>query len=166
MQEARSGVLWYARGLETAACPAKLKDSGGRTPSNAMTTSMSSWRSTIAQSAAGTTAGRPVRLVRLRVHPAERRHLRLAPIAPVSGGPPPEQPRTLPEGWVRAEIRGFNDAFRLCPPEARARMTEEERRVWGLEAAVPPNSRFRGMTREQIEALTPEEKAVLNIAAF
>ena len=45
-------------------------------------------------------------------------------------------------------------------------MTEEERYVWGLEAAVPPNSQFHGMTPEQIEALTPEEKAVLNIAAF
>ena len=45
-------------------------------------------------------------------------------------------------------------------------MTEEERRIWGLEAAVPPNTHFRGMTPEQIEALTPEEKAVLNIAAF
>ena len=46
-----SGVLWHARGLEIAACPAKLKDSGGRTPSNAMAASMSSWRWTVSQSA-------------------------------------------------------------------------------------------------------------------
>ena len=45
-------------------------------------------------------------------------------------------------------------------------MTEARRRIWGLEAAVPPNTHFRGMTPEQIEVLTPEEKAVLNIAAF
>ena len=45
-------------------------------------------------------------------------------------------------------------------------MTEEERRIRGLEAAVPPNTHFRGMTPEQIDDLTPEEKAVLNIAAF
>ena len=45
-------------------------------------------------------------------------------------------------------------------------MTEEERRIRGLEAAVRPNTLFRGMMPEQIEALTPEEKAVLNIAAF
>ena len=68
--------------------------------------------------------------------------------------------------FQRWRVRGFNDAYRLCPPEARARMTDEERQVWGLEAAVPPNTHFRGMTPEQIEALTPEEKAVLNIAAF
>ena len=42
--ETGSGVFWHARDLETAACPAKLKDSGGRTPSNAMEASMSSWR--------------------------------------------------------------------------------------------------------------------------
>ena len=45
-------------------------------------------------------------------------------------------------------------------------MTQEEQRVWGLEAAVPPNTHFRDMSAEQIAALTPEEKAVLNIAAF
>ena len=48
MQEARSGVLWYARGLETAACPAKLKDSGGRTPSNAQSASAMAWRRKVA----------------------------------------------------------------------------------------------------------------------
>ena len=37
-------MFWYAKPLEIAACPAKLKDSGGRTPSNAMAASMSSWR--------------------------------------------------------------------------------------------------------------------------
>ena len=39
-----SAVFWHARGLEIAACPAKLADSGCRTPSNAMVASMSSWR--------------------------------------------------------------------------------------------------------------------------
>ena len=29
-------MFWHARGLEMAACPAKLADTGGRTPSNAM----------------------------------------------------------------------------------------------------------------------------------
>ena len=38
-----SGVLWHARGLEMAACPAKLADSGGRTPSKALSTSTPSW---------------------------------------------------------------------------------------------------------------------------
>ena len=45
-------------------------------------------------------------------------------------------------------------------------MSPEERRLWGLEAAVPPNTHFRGMSAHQIAALTPEETAVLNIAAF
>ena len=116
---------------------------------------------------------------------------------------PPEQPDTLPPGWVRAEapagsvivwdsalwhtsganssdspryslvfyfhrwwLKGFNDAYRLVPPEARRAMTDEQRRFWGLEAAVPPNTHFRGMSQQQIERLTPEEKAVLNVAAF
>ena len=27
-------------------------------------------------------------------------------------------------------------------------MTDEEQQIWGLEAAVPPNTHFRGMTPE------------------
>ena len=63
-------------------------------------------------------------------------------------------------------IKGFNDSYRYVSPEVRSAMTEEERRMWGLEAGIPPNTHFRGMTDEQIAALTPEERAVLNIAAF
>ena len=37
-------MVSHASDLEMAARPAKLKDSGGRTPSNAMTASVSSWR--------------------------------------------------------------------------------------------------------------------------
>ena len=36
-------MFWHVRGLEIPACPAKLADSGGRTRSNAMAASMSSW---------------------------------------------------------------------------------------------------------------------------
>ena len=116
---------------------------------------------------------------------------------------PPEQPETLPPGYIRAEappgsvilwdsatwhtsgtnysaspryslvyyfhrwwLKGFNDSYRLVPLEIRQQMTLEERTFWGLEAKVPPNTHFREMSKEQIEALTPEEKAVLNIAAF
>ena len=116
---------------------------------------------------------------------------------------PPEQPKKLPSGWIRAKasagsavlwdsslwhtsgtnfgeapryslvfyfqrwwVRGFNDAYRLWPPKGRQQMTAEEKKIWGLEAAVPPNTHFREMTDHQIKSLTPEEKAVLNIAAF
>ena len=37
-------MFWYASGLEIQACPAKLADSGDRTPSNAMAVSMPSLR--------------------------------------------------------------------------------------------------------------------------
>ena len=37
-------MLWHARGLEIPVCPARLADSGDRTPSNAMAASMSSGR--------------------------------------------------------------------------------------------------------------------------
>ena len=63
-------------------------------------------------------------------------------------------------------VKGFNDAFRYISPKARAAMTEEERRVWGLEAGVPPNTHLRGMSPEQLAALTTQEKAVLNIAPY
>ena len=63
-------------------------------------------------------------------------------------------------------IKGFNDSYRYVSPEVRARMTDEERHIWGLEAAVPPNTHFRGMSTEEIAALSPQEKAVLNIAVF
>ncbi len=116
---------------------------------------------------------------------------------------PPEEPETLPPGWIIAEapagsvvmwdsglwhtggtnssdspryslifyfqrwwIKGFNDSYRFVPPELRAAMTAEERRMWGLEAGIPPNTHLRGMSTEQIAAFTPEEKAVLNIAPF
>ncbi len=125
---------------------------------------------------------------------------------------PPDQPETLPPGWIQTEaaagsvilwdsaawhtsgtncgdapryslvfyfqrwwVKGSNDAYRLCPPKAREWMTREERRLWGLEPAVPPNTHlgkfrrgkfYREMTDEQIEALTPEEKAALNLVAF
>ena len=116
---------------------------------------------------------------------------------------PPEEPETLPPGYIRAEapagsvilwdsalwhtsganssdspryslvyyfhrcwLKGFNDSYRLVPQEIREQMTLAERTFWGLEAKVPPNTHFRDMTQEQIVNLTPEEKAVLNIAAF
>lgn len=78
-----------------------------------------------------------------------------------------DRPRyTLIFYFQRWWIKGFNDAYRYVSPEVRVAMKPEERRIWGLEAAVPPNTHFRDMSPEQIEALTPEEKAVLNIAAF
>jgi len=64
--------------------------------------------------------------------------------------------------WIKA----FNDSYRYVGPKVRDAMTEEERKIWGLEAGIPPGTWFRGMTDEQIAALTPEEKAVLNIATF
>ena len=63
-------------------------------------------------------------------------------------------------------VKGFNDSYRYMPPDMREKMSLAERQFWGLEAGVPPNTHFRGMSREQIEALTPAEKAVLNIAAY
>ncbi len=38
--------------------------------------------------------------------------------------------------------------------------------MWGLEAGIPPNTHFRGMSEAQIAALTPEEQAMLNIATY
>ena len=63
-------------------------------------------------------------------------------------------------------VKGFNDSYRYMPPEMRAQMSLDERKLWGQEAGVPPNTHFRGMSQEQIEALTPEEQAVLNIAPY
>ena len=62
--------------------------------------------------------------------------------------------------------KGFNDSYRYMPPAMRAQMSLAERKLWGLEAGVPPNTHFRGMSQEQIEAPTPEEQAVLNIAPY
>ncbi len=78
-----------------------------------------------------------------------------------------DSPRyTLIVYFQRWWIKGFNDSYRYVPPEVRAVMTEQERHIWGLDAAVPPNTHFRDMSAEQIAALSPQEKAVLNIAAF
>ena len=84
-----------------------------------------------------------------------------------SGANSSEAPRySLIYYFHRWWLKGFNDAYRLIPEEIREQMTEEERQFWGLEAKVPPNTHFRDMSPEQIAALTPEEKAVVNIAAF
>ena len=61
-------------------------------------------------------------------------------------------------------VKGFNDPQHFASPAVRDQMTEEERRIWGLAGAIPPNTHLRDMTPEQIAALTPEEKAVLNLA--
>lgn len=127
----------------------------------------------------------------------------LWPRSHLSNTIPPEEPETLPSGYIRAEapagsvimwdsalwhtsganssdgpryslvyyfqrcwLKGFNDSYRLVPENIREQMTEEEQRFWGLEAKVPPNTHFRGMTTEQIDALTPKERSVLNIPAF
>ncbi len=63
-------------------------------------------------------------------------------------------------------VKGFNDAYRYMPPDMREQMSTDERRLWGLEAGVPPNTHFRDMSAEQIAALTPDERAVLNIAPY
>ena len=63
-------------------------------------------------------------------------------------------------------LKGFNDSYRLVPREIRQHMSKAERTFWGLEAKIPPNTHFRGMTQEQIDTLTPAEKAVLNVTAF
>ena len=63
-------------------------------------------------------------------------------------------------------VKGFNDASRYISPQARAAMTLDERRIWGLEAGIPPNTHLRGMSDEQLADLTTEERAVLNIAPY
>ena len=63
-------------------------------------------------------------------------------------------------------IKGSNDAYHLVSPDAREAMTAEERKVWGLDVAYPPNTHLRGMNQEQLASLAPEEKAVLNIPAY
>ena len=52
------------------------------------------------------------------------------------------------------------------PREIRQHMSRAERTFWGLEAKIPPNTHFRDMTQEQIDTLTPAEKAVFNVTAF
>ncbi len=63
-------------------------------------------------------------------------------------------------------MKEFSDAYRYTPPEMREQMSPDEQRLWGLEASVPPNTHFRGISAEQIAALTPDQKAVLNIAPY
>jgi hypothetical protein len=78
-----------------------------------------------------------------------------------------DQPRyTLIGYFQRAWIRGINDAPRRVSPEARARMSDEERRLYGLEPVIPPNSHIQAMSPAQLAALTPEEKVVMGFAEY
>jgi len=63
-------------------------------------------------------------------------------------------------------VKGFNDAYRYMPPDMREQMSPDERKLWGLEAGIPPNTHLRGMSTEQLAALSPEEQSVLNIAPY
>lgn len=78
-----------------------------------------------------------------------------------------DQPRhSLIFFFQRWWVKGFNDSYRYMPPGMRSQMSQEEQKLWGLAAGVPPNTHFRNMSAEQIAALTPEEKSVLNIAPY
>ena len=78
-----------------------------------------------------------------------------------------EAPRyTVIAYFQRAWIKGVNDATRRVSPAARERMTEEERRLYGMEAVVPPNSHIRAMTPSQLAALTHDEKVVMGFAEY
>ncbi len=68
--------------------------------------------------------------------------------------------------FQRVWLKGFNDCHHFASPEVRAQMNEEERRIWGLAGTVPPGTQLRGMAPEQIAALTPEEKSVLNLPVY
>ena len=68
--------------------------------------------------------------------------------------------------FQRVWLKGFNDCHHFASPEVRAQMTGEERRLWGLAGTIPPGTQLRGMTPEQIAALTPEEKLVLNLPVY
>jgi len=65
-------------------------------------------------------------------------------------------------GW----IKGVNDANRRVSPAARAAMSIEERRLYGMEPTIPPNSHIRDMDPAQLAALTHEEKVVMGFAEY
>ncbi len=64
-------------------------------------------------------------------------------------------------GW----IRGSCDPMHKWPPAIRAKLSDAEKRDWGLSVPPPDNTHIRTMPPEQLAALTPAEKAVLNIPA-
>ncbi len=68
--------------------------------------------------------------------------------------------------YQRPWIKGKTDSARLLPPEARAAMSDEARRVLGLETPPSDYSEVKALTPEQIEALTIEEKKVLGFAVY
>lgn len=73
---------------------------------------------------------------------------------------------TLISYFQRWWIRGYNDSYHLVSAEVRAALSDEERHSWGMDIAYPPNTHLRGMSEEELAALSPEDKAVLNIPAY
>ena len=65
----------------------------------------------------------------------------------------------MQRGW----IKGFNDQVRKVPAAAAAGMTSEERRLFGLEAVIPPNTHLKGMSADAIAALSSEDRSVLGL---
>jgi ectoine hydroxylase-related dioxygenase (phytanoyl-CoA dioxygenase family) len=68
--------------------------------------------------------------------------------------------------YQRPWIKGKTDSARLLPPEARAAMSDEARRVLGLQTAPSDYSEVKALTPEQIAALTIEEQKVLGFAVY
>ena len=69
-----------------------------------------------------------------------------------------------PSGVPRAVPGASNES--VIPPEVRARLQPETRKLLGLERSLPDYSSVRKLSREQIDQLSPLEKEVIGIGIY
>ena len=68
--------------------------------------------------------------------------------------------------YQRSWVKGMISNESVMPPEVRARLRPEMRRLLGLERSLPDYSSVRRLSQEQIDQLSPLEKRVIGIGIY
>ena len=68
--------------------------------------------------------------------------------------------------YQRSWVKGMISNESVIPPEVRARLQPETRRLLGLDRSLPDYSSVRKLSREQIDQLSPLEKEVIGIGIY
>lgn len=68
--------------------------------------------------------------------------------------------------YLRPWLKGKTDSVRMLPPEAVGCMSNEAKRLVGIEPSPPDYSEVKALNPEEIETLTPEQRKILGFPIY
>ena len=68
--------------------------------------------------------------------------------------------------YLRPWLKGKTDSVRMLPPEAVVCMSDEAKRLVGIEPSPPDYSEVKALDPEEIETLTPEQRKILGFPIY